>query len=134
MVGICIAGAYVPRYRLSREKIFQAMGWLNPATRSLARGHKAVANYDEDSVTMAVSAAMECRIEREKADCLYFASTTMPYQERQNAGIIATALGMREDVRTADFTGSLKAGTTALISALETVVAGGCNSIVVCAS
>ncbi|RLB02084.1 MAG: 3-hydroxy-3-methylglutaryl CoA synthase [Deltaproteobacteria bacterium] len=134
MVGICMAGAYVPRYRLSREKIFQAMGWLNPATRSLARGQKAVANYDEDSVTMAVSATMECRVEKEKADCLYFASTTMPYQERQNAGIIATALGMREDVRTADFTGSLKAGTTALISALETVVAGGCSSIVVCAS
>ena len=45
----------------------------------------------------------------------------MPYAERQNAGIVAVALNLREDIRSADFAGALKSGTTALLSALEGV-------------
>ena len=59
MVGITSYGAYVPRYRLSRKAIFAAMGWFNAATAAVARGEKAVANYDEDSITMTVAAATD---------------------------------------------------------------------------
>ncbi|MBW1674118.1 MAG: 3-hydroxy-3-methylglutaryl CoA synthase, partial [Deltaproteobacteria bacterium] len=60
MVGICSYGGYVPRYRLNRMVIFEAMGWMNAATIANAKGEKAVANFDEDSVTMAVAAGIDC--------------------------------------------------------------------------
>jgi 3-hydroxy-3-methylglutaryl CoA synthase len=123
MAGIVSFGAYVPRYRLKRMTIFGAMGWINPANIMLAQGEKAVANQDEDSLTMAAEASIDCLkgFDRSKIDGLFFASTTMPYLERQNSGIIAMALNLREDVRSADFSGALKSGTSALISAIEGV-------------
>ena len=134
MVGIRSYGAYVPRYRLNRKTIFEAMGWLNSATAALSRGEKAVANFDEDSITMAVAAGVNCidGMNRKDLGGVYFGSTTMPFQERQNAGIIAAALGMSESARSADFSGSLKSGTTALISALEAVGSGGVKNMLAC--
>lgn len=136
MAGIRSYGAYIPRYRLNRKKIFEAMGWLNSASIALAKGEKAVANFDEDSITMSVAAGMNCigRIDRKDLDGLYFGSTSMPFAERQNAGIIATALGMDESVRSADFSGSLKSGTSALIAALEAVGSGGAKNMIACTS
>ncbi len=95
MAGITSYGAYIPMYRINRMTIYQALGWLNPA--SLLPGEKAVANYDEDSITMSVAASMDCLngIDREKVDGLFFGTTSAPYKERQNAGIIATALDLR---------------------------------------
>ena len=136
MVGITSFGGYVPRYRLNRMIIFGSMGWLNPVIITNARGEKAVANFDEDSITMAVAAGMDCLkgIDRSSIDAVYYASTTAPYKERQNANILAGALGAREDIRTADFAASLKAGTTALISALEFAAANPGSKGVVCAA
>jgi 3-hydroxy-3-methylglutaryl CoA synthase len=114
--------------------IYQALGWLNPA--SLLPGEKSVANYDEDSLTMAVASAMDCLtgIDREKIDGLFFATTTTPYRERQNAGIIATALDLPSEIRTSDFTTSIKAGTGALISAYDAVTSGSAKNVIVCAA
>lgn len=136
MAGIVSFGAYVPRYRLKRMTIFQAMGWINPTTIMLAQGEKAVANSDEDSLTLAAAAGIDCLagMDRSAIDGLFFASTTMPYLERQNAGIIAQALNLRENVRSADFSGALKAGTSALISALEGVGSGNVKQILVLAA
>jgi hydroxymethylglutaryl-CoA synthase len=134
MAGITSYGAYIPLYRIQRMSIYQALGWLNPA--SLLPGEKAVANYDEDSLTMAVASAMDCLngTERETIDGLFFATTTTTYKERQNAGVIATALDLRPDVRTADFTTSIKACTSALISAQDAVTSGSASNVLVCAS
>ena len=134
MVGITHYGAYIPLYRIQRMTIYQALGWLNPA--SLLPGEKAVANYDEDSLTMAVAAAMDCldAEARGQVDGLFFATTTFPYKERQNAGIIATALDLRADARTSDFTASLKSGTGALISAYDAVKSGSAKNVLVCAA
>src|SRR5690606_31842401 len=49
------------------------------------------------------------------------ATTTAPYAEKQSATTVAAALNCREALRTADFTDSLRAGTTALLNGLETV-------------
>jgi 3-hydroxy-3-methylglutaryl CoA synthase len=97
------------------------MGWFNPATAGLAKGEKAVANYDEDSLTMAVAAGSDCLadIEREKITALYLASTTFPNKERSNASIASGALNLSPNIRTAEFSGCLKSATTALISALN---------------
>ena len=134
MAGITSYGAYIPLLRINRKTISSATGWSTSAT-SLP-GEKAVANYDEDSLTMATAAALDClnETERDKIDGLYFATTTPPYRERQNAGIIATALDLRPDIRTCDFSDSTKAGTGALLAAFDAVKAGSDKNIMVCAS
>ena len=126
MIGICSYSGYIPRYRLNRGLIYGAMGWMNPATISLARGEKAVANFDEDSITLGVSAgnlALQS-VDRDTVESVYFASTTLPYKERLNAGIMIPALGLKDQIRAADFTASLKCGTTALLTALDGIKDG----------
>ena len=95
-----------------------------------------MANFDEDSVSMAVAAAIDCLNgrEREEIDGLLFATTTPPYAEKQCASIIATALDLRRDIFTADITDVLRAGTTALRSALDSVAAGSAKNVLVVAS
>ena len=134
MVGITSYGAYIPWYRIDRKVIFSAMGWLNAAT--FMAGEKAVGNYDEDSITMAVAASMDCLngVDRDKIDGVYFSSVSLPYKERQNAGIIATALDLRSDIKTADFAGSTKSGTTALLAACDAIKAGSARNILVCSA
>jgi hydroxymethylglutaryl-CoA synthase len=136
MIGICSYGGYVPRYRLNRMLVYQAMGWMNPANIANAKGEKAVANFDEDTITMAVAAGLNALngADRSRIQGVFLASTTMPYKERLNAGIVATALGLGDDIRTADFSGGLKAGTSALLSALDGVEAGRMDQVVVTAA
>ena len=52
--GILSFGAYVPRLRLARKAIAAANAWFNPGLRALAKGERAMANWDEDAVTMSV--------------------------------------------------------------------------------
>ena len=134
MTGINAYGVYIPKYRLDRKIITAATGWLGQA-RTIP-GEKAVANYDEDSLTMAVAASMNCidEVDRYKIDALYFASTSAPYRERESAAIIATALNLGPNIRTADLTNSLKVGTTALLAASEAVKSGGAEGVLVCSS
>lgn len=129
MVGITSIGAYIPMYRLTREEIGRM--WR---TKGMG-GEKAVAGYDEDTVTMAVAAAQDCiKQRRKKVNGLYFATTTAPYKEKQNAAIIASVIDLDRRCATADFTNSLRAGTTAMKSALDAVKSGSTDSIVVIAS
>ena len=126
MTGIISYGGYIPRLRLDRMSIYQHIGWLMPATVMVAQGERSMCNWDEDSLTMAVAAARDCLVgmDKKEIDALYLASTTLPYADRLNAGITATALNLRYDIQTADFTSSQKAGTTAVIAALDTAKSG----------
>lgn len=130
MVGVISYAAYIPWYRLSRAKISEAWGG------GALPGERAVANYDEDSITMAVAAAIDCIIDVDvqKIDGLYFASTTSPYKEKQAAAIVAAAMGLRRDAFTADFAGSLRAGTAAMRTAMDAISSGSARTILVCAT
>ena len=134
MAGITSYGAYIPLQRISRKVIAGATGWSTSAA-SLP-GEKAVANYDEDSLTMAVAAAIDCidTTDRSTVDGLYFATTTPPYRERQSAAMIATALDLPPEIRTADFSDSIRAGTRALLAALDALNAGSDNRAMGCAA
>lgn len=136
MIGISSYGGYVPRYRLNRGLIYGAMGWMNPANIANANGEKAAANFDEDAITMAVAAGIDALKGTERSDVggVYFASTSMPYKERLNAGIITAALGLDDQIRAADFSGGIKAGTTALLSALDAAESKRVNNLLVCSS
>ena len=60
MVGIVAYGAYVPRLRLSRQAVYDANKWFAAGLRGLAKGERSMANWDEDSITMAVEASRDC--------------------------------------------------------------------------
>ena len=126
-VGIHAFGGYVPRLRLQRRVIAQANAWLNPALMALGRGERAIAGWDEDSITMAVEAARDClaRRGRDGISQLFLASTTLPFQDRQNAGVVAEALGIAGAIGTLDIGGSQRAGTSALLAACRIAAGGG---------
>jgi 3-hydroxy-3-methylglutaryl CoA synthase len=128
MIGITAYGGYLPRFRLDRELIARAWG-----TRA-SRGRKAVASYDEDALTMAVEAALDVVDGAARIDRLYFASTSAPYLEKQIASMVATACDLPRTLGVADFTGSVRAGTTALRAALDAVAAGSAREAVVVAA
>ena len=118
--GILCCGAYLPRLRLQRKSIAAANSWFAPGLRGLAKGERAMANWDEDSITMAVEAARDCMAGRDRTAIgqLVLASTTHPYSDRQNAGIAANALNLPSALGVLDVTGSQRAGTSALATAL----------------
>lgn len=124
-VGISSYGAYVPRFRLAKT----TAGWELP-------GEKPITNYDEDTITMAVAAGADCLagVDRNAVDACFFASTTPPYAEKQAASTVASALDLRRDIITSDFGGTLRAGTTALRSALDAVIAGTARNVLVVAA
>src|SRR4029078_12146575 len=122
--GILCCGAYVPRLRLQRKSIAAANSWFAPVLRGLAKGERAMANWDEDSITVACEAARDCMAGRDRAAIgqLVLASTTHPYSDRQNAGIAANALNLPSALGVLDVTGSQRAGTSALATALASSI------------
>lgn len=130
MIGIVSYGAYVPIYRLKRDEIGRA--W----SRGSGGGERSVANFDEDSATMAVEAVIDCLkgFERETVDGLYFASTTPPYKEKQTASLVAQACDLRRHMFAADFGDSIRSGTMAVRAAFDAVKSGSAKRVVVAAA
>jgi hydroxymethylglutaryl-CoA synthase len=129
MVGITSIGAHIPIYRLEKNeiaKMWQARGM---------RGEKAVAGYDEDAITMASAAALDCMGRSpNQVGGLYFATTSAPYREKQNAAVIASAVDLKKQCHTADFANSLRAGAIALKSAVDAVKCGSAEDVLVVAA
>lgn len=118
--GILRHGAYVPMNRLQRSAVAQSHAWAIPGLRGLGKGEKSFCSYDEDSITMAVEAG-RCMKLSEAGDIsnMTLASTTMPFADLQNAGIVSSALGLPENIAVADQSGSLKSGLSALSRACQ---------------
>jgi 3-hydroxy-3-methylglutaryl CoA synthase/uncharacterized OB-fold protein len=121
--GITAFGAYVPRNRLQRSAIHAANTWFAPGLKAIAKGERAVANWDEDAITMAVEAARDALtgLDRSTVAAITLASTTAPFADRLNAAVVKEALNLSDDVASADAAGSLRAGVAALIQALKGV-------------
>ena len=136
MIGIVSFGAYIPRLRLDRMAICGQLGWMAPAIMAVAQGERSFCNWDEDALTMAVAAARDCLsgVPRGSIDEVFLCSTTLPFADRLNAGILKGTLDLRDDVQAVDLTGSLRCGTTGLISALEAVRSGDRRQALVAAS
>jgi len=136
MIGITSFGGYIPRRRMERMTIFQNMGWYMPATMMVAQGERSFCNWDEDSLTMAVAAARDSLIglDKSRVDAVYLASTTLPFADRQNAGIVKGALNLADSCHTNDFTSSLKSGTSAMMAALSAVRSGDRDQVLVVAA
>ena len=129
--GILAAGAYIPRLRLQRKAIVDANRWFAPGLSSLGKGERAICNWDEDVITMAVEAARDATIGFDRNDIasLYLASTTFPFLDRLNAGVVAAALCLPEALNALDVASTQRCATSALAQALR----GTGSSIVVAA-
>lgn len=126
-VGIARWGVYIPRARL-------------PLNASAADGRpgpeRAVAGFDEDSVTLGVAAARDCLddFDRSRLDLVLFATTTAPFAEKQNAALLAAALNLPAAVRSVDITGSTRSGSEALLQACASVRSGSARAVLVVAA
>ncbi|MHB8499536.1 MAG: hydroxymethylglutaryl-CoA synthase family protein [Candidatus Acidiferrales bacterium] len=117
-VGIAAFGAYIPALRVSRQEIRATHAWINPV-KPQPESERSSAGWDEDSITMAVEAARDCLtgVDRTDVHGVYLGTTTAPFADRLNSGVVAGALGLNEMVVAQDTTGSLRSGTTALLAA-----------------
>ncbi len=121
MIGIVGFGGYVPRLRLSRRAVVDANAWYAPHLVGKGKGHRAMANFDEDSLTMAVAAARDCLgadEDRSHIQGVYLASGTLPFVERLNAAIVAEALTLDEMTDAVDMGGAQRSALTAVSLAL----------------
>ncbi|MDQ0463166.1 3-hydroxy-3-methylglutaryl CoA synthase [Caulobacter ginsengisoli] len=137
MVGIAAWGAYAPRLRLSRKAAATANAWVAPNLMGKAKGERSMANWDEDALTMAVEAGRDALgpgDDRSAIDSLYFASTTAPFADRLNAGVVAAALTLEKQLSATDVTGSQRCGLTALAQAWIAVAGGGAAQSLVIAA
>jgi len=127
MIGITGVGVHIPRYRLSAATLAAVWGTGGGG------GERAVANHDEDSVTMAVEAGLAALADRnaQGLDGVLLATTTAPYAEKSSAAILATVLDCGRGVFVGDLGGSLRAGTTGLRLALDAVRAGSAREVLV---
>ncbi len=133
MVGLIDFGSYLPLYRYARAELGKAWD-LRQAMPALV-GERTVANYDEDTLTMAVEAALNCLEGRDRAavDALYFASTTAPFAEKSAASLIGVACDLNLS-RAGDFANSLRASSVALAAAFDAVSASSANQVLVAAA
>lgn len=129
--GIKSIGAYLPYHYMTRTTLAAAWGGKKGI------GEKSIADVDEDSVTMAVEAAMGCFrfIKREDVNALYFASTTGVYAEKSHSALISVACDLDDaETFTTDFASSTRAGTNALKSAMDSAAANNKTNVLVVAS
>ncbi|KTT24803.1 hydroxymethylglutaryl-CoA synthase family protein [Pseudacidovorax intermedius] len=137
MIGITAYGGYIPRLRLSRQAAAQANAWYAPQFAG-RKGTRAFANWDEDSITLAVAAARDAlgpatQRDRGRVRALLLASDTLPFAERLNAGVVAGALALDEDIEALDLGGTQRAALSAFTQAVARVRAGGGDTLVLAA-
>jgi len=132
-IGITAYGGYVPRLRLQRKSIAEANAWFDASLNGLAKGEKAICNWDEDAITMAVEACNDCVLDGEKKiSSLIMASTSMPFLDRQNSVVVSEALNLEKaHLRTMDVTSSQRAATSGLLAAMDMVAMGEGESLLV---
>jgi 3-hydroxy-3-methylglutaryl CoA synthase len=118
--GIVRYGSYVPYFRLTRAAI------------GAGKGERAVASFDEDSVSMAVEAARDALRGGPHVDTLVFATTSPPYAEKLNAATVQGALDLPEHVASLELGASSRMGLSGLLLGLDLATAG--RAALVCAS
>jgi len=126
-IGIKSYAAYVPRLRMERASIAAAHAWALPALRGLAKGERSFSSWDEDSITLSVEALRACLrgLRSARVESLICASTTPVFADLQNSALVAAAAGLDgRSLASLDACGSLRAGTSALMRALDSRGAG----------
>ena len=134
VVGISGYGVMVPRLRIRKEDYVKAWG----SFRAAGVKEKAVLGFDEDVLTMAAKASRRAMssvpVESDKVTRFALASTSAPYIEKLLSGTVTTNLGVPSKAFVSDHTTSSRAGTEAIISAVEHMKACSTGCAVVAAA
>lgn len=128
-VGIVGYGGYIPSGRISVAEIAKKQGKsAEQVTASLGVKQKAVANQDEDTVSLAVtasrSALQKAKIEASRLGAVLIGSESHPYAVKSTGSIVAEILGVGRDYFSVDLEFACKAGTGAIILVAAMVEAG----------
>lgn len=107
---------YLPLLRLPRRTALSALRWSGLG--GMRDGHRAVAGWDEDALTLATEAARAVA-SGDAPDQLIFASTSAYFTERASAPLLVDALALSRSIRTQDVSGSRRCAISALLAALE---------------
>lgn len=120
--GILAVGAYVPKNRLPKTVIADANRWFAPSLWAKADDRRSFCNWDEDALTMAVEAGRAGLAGHDASEvtAIELASTSLPFADRSNAGVVREALDLGNPTRVQDTAGSLRAASTALERLLST--------------
>ncbi|OGJ37672.1 MAG: hypothetical protein A2383_04135 [Candidatus Pacebacteria bacterium RIFOXYB1_FULL_39_46] len=128
--GIVAYGAYLPSQRVSGSQIAQAQGKLDDnIPHALGVTQKTVPEIDEDTITMSVQAGFQAleRLnsrQKQKIGTLFIGSESHPYAVKPSASVVKAALGLPEQLASADLQFACKAGTQALQICASFVAAG----------
>jgi 3-hydroxy-3-methylglutaryl CoA synthase len=118
MRGIVSIGTYLPRLRMARSAMAEALGWLMPGMD--AKGYRALGYWDENSTTMGVEAARAAlKTAAEPVSRLALVTTSPVFVEPQNAATIHRALALPRTAPTQDISGAGRGCLTAMIQMLE---------------
>lgn len=129
MVGIVGYGASVPSYRIKVEEIAKVWGDDAEAlSNGLVVNEKSVPSADEDTVTIAVTAARyalaRAQIDPKKIGAVYVGSESHPYAVKPTATIVAEAVGATPELTAADLEFACKAGTAGIQMSMGLVDSG----------
>ncbi|AKM79868.1 TPA: hydroxymethylglutaryl-CoA synthase [Candidatus Beckwithbacteria bacterium] len=131
-VGVIGFGAHVPTYRITVDEIAKVHEKDGRAiAASLGVKEKAVADRDEDTVSLAAAAALHSlkRVQGKlfkpkDLGAVLVGSESHPYAVKPTGSVVAEILGVGREYLTADLEFACKAGTTAMIVIASLIEAG----------
>lgn len=129
MVGIVGYGADVPSYRIKVEEIAKVWGGdPESLSKGLVVNEKSLPSADQDTVTIAVTAARRAlaraQIDPQKIGAVYVGSESHPYAVKPTATIVADAVGASPELTAADLEFACKAGTAGIQMSMGLVDSG----------
>jgi len=110
-----VAG-YLPLLRFDKKAARAELRWSGLG--GSGRGLRAVAGWDEDALTMAVEAARNALGQAAPAR-VTFASTSAPFTDRSQAGLLVDALNLSRGAESLDVAGSRRCAVSALARSLK---------------
>jgi len=128
-IGIVGYGTYLPPKRIFAEEIEKKQGKADQGiAKSLGIISKTVPGEDEDAITLAIEAGLDCfahfPIQKQDISALFVGSESHPYAVKPSGTVIASALGLPETLAMADFQFACKAGVQAMLAATAYVGSG----------
>ncbi len=122
-------GVYVPPFRIKVAEIAKA--WQqegDKVSQSLGLTQKAVADYDEDSATMAVAASLNAlnffNLDKKDIGAVFVGSESHAYAVKPTSTIVGEWLGLNPEYFSADLQFACKAATAGIQIAAAMIEAG----------
>lgn len=119
-VGIVSYGAQLPSWSLPIKELEMAHDKeIGVVSNSLLVEQKTVPDFDEDTITLSISAAWQAlsrakitkKFDSKKISALFIGSESHPYAVKPSGTVVAEALGLSEKLALADLQFACKAGT-----------------------